>query len=218
MLPAVLPLVCCQCCAADAVLLMLCCRCCAATAVLLPAGDDAEGDDGYENEGGDDDDGLDDAAAAAAKAQAKHKGRGRQGGGSADEEATLTTPDHLRAKKGDATFAVDPLFHTMSALFDEGGAKGEDTGLAEGPGGVLGCWHRNVGRVRSSWLDRHTAAARCTGTLPRSLASRAKRPGPSSDPSNCTAAAPARPTCRPAAAQPQCVQRSTHYDRRTGCA
>jgi hypothetical protein len=65
---------------------------------------------------------MDDAAAAASKAQ--KKGKARQGG-SADEEATLTTPDHLRAKKGDNTFAVDPLFHTMSALFDEGGAKGE---------------------------------------------------------------------------------------------
>jgi hypothetical protein len=114
------------------------CRCCCSPApaapllLLLPAGDDAEGEDGYEAEVGEDEDGLDDAAAAAAKAQSKQKGRAGRQQGSADEEATLTTPDHLRAKKGDATFAVDPLFHTMSALFDEGGAKGEGAGLSEG--------------------------------------------------------------------------------------
>ena len=51
----------------------------------------------------------------------------REGGGwgSVEENATLTTPDHLRAKKGDQMFTFDPLFHTMSALFDEGGAKGK---------------------------------------------------------------------------------------------
>jgi hypothetical protein len=81
-------------------------------------------EDGYEDDGEQIPGGLDDAAAAAAKGQKQKGGRARQGG-SADEEATLTTPDHLRAKKGDQTFAVDPLFHTMSALFDEGGAKGE---------------------------------------------------------------------------------------------
>ena len=81
-------------------------------------------EDGFEDDGDENADGLDDAAAAAAKGQKQKGGRARQGG-SADEEATLTTPNHLRAKKGDQTFAVDPLFHTMSALFDEGGAKGE---------------------------------------------------------------------------------------------
>lgn len=95
------------------------CACCAVLC-CAPGGD---GEDGYDNEGVEEDDGLDDAATAAAKAQKQKGGRARQGN-SADEEATLTMPDHLRAKKGDSTFAVDPLFHTMSALFDEGGAKG----------------------------------------------------------------------------------------------
>lgn len=84
-------------------------------------------DDGDDDEAGcedDGDEGIEDAAAAAAKAQ-KSKGRSKQQGEAADEENTLTTPEHLRQKKGDTTFAVDPLFHTMSALFDEGGAKGE---------------------------------------------------------------------------------------------
>jgi hypothetical protein len=90
------------------------------------AGADDGGDDGYENEtaaGDDDADGIEDAAAAAAKAQ--KQGRRARQGESADEEATLTTAEQLRAKKGDSTLAVDPLFHSMSALFDEGGAKGE---------------------------------------------------------------------------------------------
>jgi hypothetical protein len=91
------------------------------------AGADDGGDEGYDNEGaaGDEDaDGIEDAAAAAAKAQ-KQQGRRARQSESADEEATLTTAEQLRAKKGDSTLAVDPLFHSMSALFDEGGAKGE---------------------------------------------------------------------------------------------
>jgi len=92
----------------------------------------AASDDGDDDEAGcedDGDEGIEDAAAAAAKAQ-KHKGR-KQQGEAADEENTLTTPEHLRQKKGDTTFAVDPLFHTMSALFDEGGAKGERRSLPD---------------------------------------------------------------------------------------
>jgi hypothetical protein len=88
----------------------------------VPSADGAD-DGGCEGEDGEEADDLEDAAATAAKAQ-KQKGRGKQPGGSADEAATLTTPEQLRAKKGDTTLAVDPLFHTMSALFDEGGAKG----------------------------------------------------------------------------------------------
>lgn len=96
------------------------CPCCTRT---TDAGD-AEGEDGYDNDSGGED--VEDAAAAAAQAQKQKGGRaGRQQDGPADEAATLTTADHLRAKKGDTTFAVDPLFHAMSALFDEGGAKGE---------------------------------------------------------------------------------------------
>jgi uncharacterized protein (DUF1501 family) len=43
----------------------------------------------------------------------------------AREEATLAKPEQLMAKQLDTTFSVDPMFHRMSALFDEGGANGE---------------------------------------------------------------------------------------------
>ncbi|KAF8066223.1 hypothetical protein HT031_002545 [Scenedesmus sp. PABB004] len=88
--------------------------------------DEEEDGDGGDGEGSDGDD-VDDATAAAAKAAKAEpsRGRGARGGGAgASEEATLAAPEALRAKKGDATFGVDPLFHKMSALFDEGGAKG----------------------------------------------------------------------------------------------
>lgn len=57
-----------------------------------------------------------------AKQQAAAAKRSKQG--AAREEATLATAEQLKQKKIDTTFAVDPLFHKMSALFDEGGAKG----------------------------------------------------------------------------------------------
>jgi hypothetical protein len=96
--------------------------------VLLPtplcAGDEDDGDDAAGGDGEEDDD-VEDAAAAAAK-QAKAAAAGKRGKGTAArEEATLASADALRQKKVDNTFAVDPLFHKMSALFDEGGAKGE---------------------------------------------------------------------------------------------
>lgn len=87
---------------------------------------DADGDDGDEGYGDDGED-VEDAAAAAAKTQQQQQGgkrRGKQQHEAADEAGTLATPEHLAAKKGDTTFAIDPLFHAMSALFDEGGAKG----------------------------------------------------------------------------------------------
>jgi hypothetical protein len=88
---------------------------------------DEDGDDAAGGDGEDDDD-VEDAAAAAAK-QAKSAAAGKRGKGTAArEEATLATAEALRQKKVDNTFAVDPLFHKMSALFDEGGAKGECAG------------------------------------------------------------------------------------------
>ncbi|WIA14003.1 hypothetical protein OEZ85_002564 [Tetradesmus obliquus] len=81
--------------------------------------DDAAGGDG------EDDDDVEDAAAAAAKQAKSAAAAGKRGkAGAAREEATLASADALRQKKVDNTFAVDPLFHKMSALFDEGGAKG----------------------------------------------------------------------------------------------
>jgi hypothetical protein len=95
------------------------------------AGDDDDGDDAPGADGEEDDD-IDDAAAAAAK-QAKSAAAGKRGKGTAArEEATLASADALRQKKVDNTFAVDPLFHKMSALFDEGGAKGELAGSSDG--------------------------------------------------------------------------------------
>jgi hypothetical protein len=94
---------------------------------IAHAGDDDDVDDAAGADGEEDDE-LDDAAAAAAK-QAKSAAAGKRGKGTAArEEATLATADGLRQKKVDNTFAVDPLFHKMSALFDEGGAKGEHAG------------------------------------------------------------------------------------------
>lgn len=97
-------------------------QCLLALLCTPPAGEDAGDDAGNE---GCEDDGIEDAAAAAAK-QAKQGGATakRRKQGAASEEATLATAEQLRQKKVDNTFAVDPMFHKMSALFDEGGAKG----------------------------------------------------------------------------------------------
>jgi hypothetical protein len=44
---------------------------------------------------------------------------------------TLADADSLRMKEGlDSTASVEPLFHRLCALFDEGGAKGK--ALAQG--------------------------------------------------------------------------------------
>lgn len=40
------------------------------------------------------------------------------------ESDTLTDADSIRMKPMDMTFDVDPLFHRLSALFDEGGVQG----------------------------------------------------------------------------------------------
>ena len=36
----------------------------------------------------------------------------------------MADPDAIRMKALDRTFEVDPLFHHMAALFDQGGAQG----------------------------------------------------------------------------------------------
>eukprot|EP00775_Hariotina_reticulata_P010048 gene10048-10204_t len=84
-----------------------------------------ECDDGDEAGDGLCDEGVEDAATAAAT-QAKQQQGGRRKGKQieAREEATLAKPEQLMAKHTDTTFSVDPLFHKMSALFDEGGANG----------------------------------------------------------------------------------------------
>jgi hypothetical protein len=124
---------------------------------LAPGGGGHEGYEDDGEEGGEEDaDGLEDAAAAAVRA---HKGGGKRGGrqpgSAADEESTLAAPEQLRQKRFDATFAVDPLFHTMSALFDQGGAKGACTCLVGGwvGGGRGGC--------RRGWLAAADAVRRC---------------------------------------------------------
>ena len=52
------------------------------------------------------------------------KGRKARQGGSCDPSATLEAFEALNVKKFDLAFAVDPLFHKTSALFDAGGARG----------------------------------------------------------------------------------------------
>lgn len=70
-----------------------------------------------------------------AKQQAAASKRNKQS--AAKEEATLATAEQLKQKKVDTTFSVDPLFHKMSALFDEGGAKGEQSSVMQDS--VLAC-------------------------------------------------------------------------------
>ena len=54
------------------------------------------------------------------------KGRKARHPGACDPSATLEASfEALNVKKFDLAFAVDPLFHKTSALFDAGGARGE---------------------------------------------------------------------------------------------
>ena len=83
----------------------------------------AEEADGTEE--GDDEDGAGEGSQAR---QAKGR-KGRQGG-SCDPSATLEASfEALNVKKLDLAFAVDPLFHKTSALFDAGGARGKPAEL-----------------------------------------------------------------------------------------
>jgi hypothetical protein len=51
--------------------------------------------------------------------------RRRRGGAEPREDDTLAEAAALRMKQLDGSFAVDPLFHRMSQIFDEDGAAGE---------------------------------------------------------------------------------------------
>ncbi|KAI8477446.1 MAG: condensin complex subunit 2-domain-containing protein [Monoraphidium minutum] len=69
--------------------------------------------------GSQDADGSQDAGAAAGDAK-----RRRRGGAEPREDDTLADAASLRARQGDSSFMVDPLFHRMSQIFDEDGAAG----------------------------------------------------------------------------------------------
>lgn len=57
--------------------------------------------------------------------QSQGGGRRRRAAADVDPGSTLESSfDALNVKKFDLAFAVDPLFHKMSAQFDEGGASG----------------------------------------------------------------------------------------------
>ena len=81
----------------------------------LSAGAEAEAGEGG-SEAGD--------SAADGEGRGKPRRRAAAAAAAADPAATLEDADALRAKDVDPTFAADPLFHKMSAQFDEGGAKG----------------------------------------------------------------------------------------------
>ena len=76
-------------------------------------------------EGAEDADGDEGAPGEAAQGRPA-KGRKARQHGSCDPSATLEASfEALNVKKFDLAFAVDPLFHKTSALFDAGGARGE---------------------------------------------------------------------------------------------
>jgi hypothetical protein len=66
-----------------------------------------------------DPEGSQDAGAAGADAK-----RRRRGGAEPREDDTLAEARQLCRKQEDSSFAVDPLFHHMSQIFDEDGAQG----------------------------------------------------------------------------------------------
>lgn len=120
-------------------------------AVSAPVRTGEDGGDG-ETEGGEPD------------ADGPSKARRRAPAAGADPSATLEDADALRAKDGDPTFAVDPLFRKTSAQFDEGGAKGAPTLSPKQhymAGAVIDPTLHNVQDIQSTWAQR----ARQTGAV-----------------------------------------------------
>jgi len=123
----------------------------------LSAGADADAGEGGSEAGG-----------SAADGEGGGKPRRRAAAAAADPAATLEDADALRAKDVDPTFAADPLFHKMSAQFDEGGAKGAAAQPPESrhawAGSAAGSGPHSARSPRWHWEKQAALRSACAGS------------------------------------------------------